>query len=89
MALSLQGDFHSCEPRAGHGLPHDPFNVIVGPRPTGRLSLAPCSSFQHLWRRWPQSALTPRASQAATASGRSSSLAGAKLPLRAKGQYSS
>lgn len=26
---------HSYEPRAGHGLPHDPFNAIVGPRPIG------------------------------------------------------
>ena len=24
---------HSYEPRKGHGLPHDPFNAIVGPRP--------------------------------------------------------
>jgi len=28
-------DFHSYEPRLGHGLPHDPFNAIVGPRPIG------------------------------------------------------
>jgi flavin reductase (DIM6/NTAB) family NADH-FMN oxidoreductase RutF len=27
--------FHSYEPRAGHRLPHDPFNMIVGPRPIG------------------------------------------------------
>ena len=27
--------FHSYEPRLGHGLPHDPFNAIVGPRPIG------------------------------------------------------
>lgn len=26
---------HSYEPRRGHGLPHDPFNAIVGPRPIG------------------------------------------------------
>jgi flavin reductase (DIM6/NTAB) family NADH-FMN oxidoreductase RutF len=26
---------HSYEPRHGHGLPHDPFNAIVGPRPIG------------------------------------------------------
>ena len=26
---------HSYEPRLGHGLPHDPFNAIVGPRPIG------------------------------------------------------
>ena len=29
---------HFCEPRAGHGLPHDPFNAIVGPRPIGWIS---------------------------------------------------
>ena len=27
--------FHSYEPRLGHGLPHDPMNAIVGPRPIG------------------------------------------------------
>ena len=30
--------FHSYEPRAGHGLAHDPFNAIVGPRPIGWIS---------------------------------------------------
>ncbi len=48
---------HSYEPRAGHGLPHDPFNAIVGPRPIGwissqdaegRLNLAPYSFFNAL-----------------------------------------
>jgi flavin reductase (DIM6/NTAB) family NADH-FMN oxidoreductase RutF len=29
---------HFYEPRAGHGLPHDPFNAIVGPRPIGWIS---------------------------------------------------
>jgi flavin reductase (DIM6/NTAB) family NADH-FMN oxidoreductase RutF len=29
---------HSYEPRLGHGLPHDPFNAIVGPRPIGWIS---------------------------------------------------
>ena len=47
-------DIHFYEPRAGHGLPHDPFNAIVGPRPigwistksrTGILNLAPYSFF--------------------------------------------
>ena len=42
------------EPRLGHGLPHDPFNAIVGPRPigwigthdgAGGLNLAPYSFF--------------------------------------------
>ncbi|MBB3762184.1 flavin reductase family protein [Xanthomonas arboricola] len=27
--------FHFYEPGQGHGLPHDPFNAIVGPRPIG------------------------------------------------------
>jgi flavin reductase (DIM6/NTAB) family NADH-FMN oxidoreductase RutF len=31
-------DFHVYEPRNGHGLPHDPFNSIVGPRPIGWIS---------------------------------------------------
>ncbi len=31
-------DIHFYEPRAGHGLPHDPFNAIVGPRPIGWIS---------------------------------------------------
>jgi flavin reductase (DIM6/NTAB) family NADH-FMN oxidoreductase RutF len=42
------------EPAKGHGLPHDPFNAIVGPRPigwissqsqNGQLNLAPYSFF--------------------------------------------
>ena len=46
--------FHSYEPRSDHGLPHDPFNAIVGPRPigwistqnaAGALNLAPYSFF--------------------------------------------
>lgn len=46
--------FHFYEPRNGHGLPHDPFNAIVGPRPIGwistcnddgALNLAPYSFF--------------------------------------------
>ena len=45
---------HFYEPRNGHGLPHDPFNAIVGPRPigwissrskSGTLNLAPYSFF--------------------------------------------
>ena len=45
---------HFYEPRSGHGLPHDPFNAIVGPRPigwissrsaAGGLNLAPYSFF--------------------------------------------
>jgi len=46
--------FHSYEPRQGHGLPHDPLNMIVAPRPigwissrsaSGGLNLAPYSFF--------------------------------------------
>jgi len=47
-------DSHYYETSAGHGLPHDPFNAIVGPRPIGwvsshdgqgGLNLAPYSFF--------------------------------------------
>ena len=31
-------DMHFYEPAQGHGLPHDPFNAIVGPRPIGWIS---------------------------------------------------
>ena len=31
-------DFHFYEPANGHGLPHDPFNAMVGPRPIGWIS---------------------------------------------------
>ncbi|WP_024813539.1 flavin reductase family protein [Acidovorax sp. JHL-3] len=50
----MTADIHSYEPRSGHGLPHDPFNAIVGPRPigwistqsaAGALNLAPYSFF--------------------------------------------
>ncbi|MBB2165809.1 flavin reductase family protein [Gluconacetobacter sp. 1b LMG 1731] len=46
--------FHSYRPATGHGLKHDPFNAIVGPRPigwissvdaAGRANLAPYSFF--------------------------------------------
>ena len=29
---------HYYEPANGHGLPHDPFNAIIGPRPIGWIS---------------------------------------------------
>src|SRR6195952_2885602 len=38
MTHDLFLDRHSYEPRLGHGLPHDPFNAIVGPRPIGWIS---------------------------------------------------
>ena len=31
-------NFHFYEPHSGHGLSHDPFNAIVGPRPIGWIS---------------------------------------------------
>ena len=33
-----EADTHFYEPSKGHGLPHDPFNAIVGPRPIGWVS---------------------------------------------------
>jgi flavin reductase (DIM6/NTAB) family NADH-FMN oxidoreductase RutF len=51
---TMPDDSYSYEPVNGHGLPHDPFNAIVGPRPIGwisshdregRLNLAPYSFF--------------------------------------------
>lgn len=55
MAQDLdQADIHFYEPANGHGLPHDPFNAIVAPRPigwvstrsaAGILNLAPYSFF--------------------------------------------
>ena len=47
-------DIHYYEPSKGHGLKHDPFNAIVGPRPigwissrdgNGNINLAPYSFF--------------------------------------------
>ena len=34
----IDTNIHSYEPSQGHGLPHDPFNSIVGPRPIGWIS---------------------------------------------------
>lgn len=34
----MSTNHHYYEPRTGHGLPHDPFNAIVGPRPIGWIS---------------------------------------------------
>jgi flavin reductase (DIM6/NTAB) family NADH-FMN oxidoreductase RutF len=50
----MSADFHFYEPAAGHGLAHDPFNAIIGPRPigwiasrdaNGLINLAPYSFF--------------------------------------------
>ena len=34
----IETSFHSYTPAQGHGLPHDPFNAIVAPRPIGWIS---------------------------------------------------
>jgi flavin reductase (DIM6/NTAB) family NADH-FMN oxidoreductase RutF len=34
----MDSDFYYYEPSKGHGLPHNPFNAIVGPRPIGWIS---------------------------------------------------
>ena len=36
--MTSELDYHYYEPRTGHGLRHDPFNSIVGPRPIGWIS---------------------------------------------------
>ena len=36
--MAADADMHFYEPSKGHGLPHDPFNAIVGPRPIGWVS---------------------------------------------------
>lgn len=36
--MADQDDTYFYEPSKGHGLPHDPFNAIVGPRPIGWVS---------------------------------------------------
>jgi flavin reductase (DIM6/NTAB) family NADH-FMN oxidoreductase RutF len=36
--MTSSADMHFYEPRLGSGLPHDPFNAIVGPRPIGWIS---------------------------------------------------
>lgn len=50
----MPNDSYYYEPALGHGLPHDPFGAIIGPRPigwissqdsAGRLNLAPYSFF--------------------------------------------
>ncbi|HEV7716043.1 MAG TPA: flavin reductase family protein [Steroidobacteraceae bacterium] len=36
--MHIENDQYYYEPAAGHGLPHDPLNAIVGPRPIGWIS---------------------------------------------------
>ncbi|MGN3961704.1 flavin reductase family protein [Burkholderia gladioli] len=38
MSAPQESPYHYYEPAAGHGLPHDPFNAIIGPRPIGWIS---------------------------------------------------
>jgi flavin reductase (DIM6/NTAB) family NADH-FMN oxidoreductase RutF len=44
----MTADIHTYEPRLGHGLPHDPFNAIVGPRPIGWISTQSAASALNL-----------------------------------------
>lgn len=39
---------YSYQPRAGHGLPHDPLNAIIGPRPIGWISSISTSGQRNL-----------------------------------------
>jgi len=41
-------DAHFYEPSAGHGLTHDPFNSIVGPRPIGWISTVSAAGVRNL-----------------------------------------
>jgi flavin reductase (DIM6/NTAB) family NADH-FMN oxidoreductase RutF len=44
----MSESIHFYEPRLGHGLPHDPFNAIVGPRPIGWISSCNAQGVQNL-----------------------------------------
>jgi len=41
-------DFYTYEPRLGHGLAHDPFNAIIGPRPIGWISTVDAAGILNL-----------------------------------------
>jgi len=41
-------DFHFYEPAAGHGLPHDPLNAIVAPRPIGWISTVSAAGVRNI-----------------------------------------
>ena len=43
-----EDDFHFYEPANGHGLPHDPFNAMVGPRPIGWISSQSAAGVRNL-----------------------------------------
>jgi len=44
----MSNSTHSYEPKLGHGLKHDPFNAIVGPRPIGWISTQSASGILNL-----------------------------------------
>ncbi len=44
----MTDDFHFYEPAKGHGLPHDPFNAMVGPRPIGWISTQSAAGVRNL-----------------------------------------
>ncbi|WP_375421248.1 flavin reductase family protein [uncultured Sphingomonas sp.] len=41
-------EWHFYEPQAGHGLPHDPLNAIVAPRPIGWISTVSAAGVRNL-----------------------------------------
>ena len=41
-------EWHSYEPASGHGLPHDPLNAIVAPRPIGWISTVSADGVRNL-----------------------------------------
>jgi flavin reductase (DIM6/NTAB) family NADH-FMN oxidoreductase RutF len=46
--MTMTDDTYYYEPAAGHGLPHDPLNSIVGPRPIGWVSTLGSSGVRNL-----------------------------------------
>jgi len=44
----MSNDFHFYQPAHGHGLPHDPFNAMVGPRPIGWVSTQDAQGHRNL-----------------------------------------
>jgi flavin reductase (DIM6/NTAB) family NADH-FMN oxidoreductase RutF len=44
----MSAEFHFYEPATGHGLAHDPFNAIVGPRPIGWIASRDANGVQNL-----------------------------------------
>lgn len=44
----MPADFHFYEPEHGHGLPHDPLNAIVAPRPIGWISTVSAAGVRNL-----------------------------------------